>query len=799
MKKWLLRGLGAVLILILTGAGGGWIWLRSSLPQLEGTIRLTGPSAEIEVLRDKDGVPHIFAETDRDAYFALGFVHAQDRLFHMEMTRRIPAGRLSELVGEHGLRVDRFMRTLGIAPRAEQSLATLSADVRGAIEAYSAGVNAWLAHRSGALPPEFVMLRHEPEPWRPVDSIMWGAFMSLQLSGNWRQELLRARLAETLDADTLAMLFPPYPPDAPVTAESRRALFRTLPLDRLEAQLPAEAKHSTASNQWVVAGARSASGKPMLANDTHLGFSAPIIWHLVRIETPELAVTGATIPGVPFVVLGHNRRIAWGLSTTNGDQQDVYIERLDPDDPTRYVTPDGPMPFRRRTEIIRVRGGDDVALTVRETRHGPVLSDLIPDADAVAGQGHVLSLAASFLNGENRTAEAVYRLNRARNWASFTAALRHWQGPQQNILYADVDGNVGFIAPSRVPVRRSGDGFMPAPGWTGSHDWIGFVPFDELPRVFNPARGVIVNANNRITPPGYPHFISREWDAPFRAQRIEDLLSEAAKHSPQDFAAMQADTLSLAARALVPLLLRADPTEARARQAMDMLVAWDGRMDKTAAAPLIFVAWTLELSRALFAPLTGERLSSYLRLRPLVLTRMLDDGGRWCDDETTAQTTEACKDRLGATLARALARLTETFGDDMTRWRWGEAHRAEFRNRVFEHVPVYGSYTTVAVETDGGDYTVNRGTPILSEENDPFRHVHGAVFRGIYDLADLSRSRFMQPVGQSGNPLSPHYDDLNRRWANFDYLVLGIARKELLSGGARRLVLAPASATENTP
>ena len=799
MKKWLLRGLGAVLILILTGAGGGWLWLRSSLPQLEGTIRLAGPGAAIEVLRDKDGVPHIFAETDRDAYFALGFVHAQDRLFHMEMTRRIPAGRLSELVGENGLRIDRFMRTLGIAPRAEQSLAALSPEVRAAIDAYSAGVNAWLAQRSGALPPEFVMLRHEPEPWRPVDSVMWGAFMALQLTGNWRQELLRARLAETLDADTLAMLFPPYPGDAPVTAETRAALFRTLPLDRLEAQLPDEAKQTTASNNWVVAGARSASGKPMLANDTHLGFSAPIIWYMVRIETPELAVTGATVPGVPFVVLGHNRRIAWGLSTTNGDLQDIFIERLDPDDPTRYLTPDGPMPFRQRTETIRVRGGDNVTLTVRETRHGPVLSDLIDDAGALAGDGHVLSLAASFLNGKNRTAEAVYRLNRAQDWSSFAAALRHWQGPQQNILYADVDGNVGFIAPGRIPVRKTGNGFMPAPGWTGSHDWTGFVPFDELPRVFNPARGVIVNANNRITAPGYRHFISREWEAPFRAQRIEDMLGASQKHSAQDFAAMQADTLSLAARELVPVLLRTEPANARARQAVDMLAAWDGRMNKTEAAPLIFAAWTLELSQALFAPLTGNRLRTYLRLRPLVLARMLGDGDRWCDDPDTRQTTEACTDRLAATLSRALARLTDKFGEDMTRWRWGAAHRAVFRNRVLEHVPVYGPYTEIAVATDGGDYTVSRGTQILSDENNPFRHVHGAVFRGIYDLADLSRSRFMQPVGQSGNPLSPHYDDLNRRWANFDYLVLGIPRKDLLSGGARRLVLTPAGATENTP
>ncbi|MDJ0948690.1 MAG: penicillin acylase family protein [Alphaproteobacteria bacterium] len=794
--KWLWRGLGLVAVLLILVGSAGWFWLRTSLPETRGILAVNGPTAPVEIIRDKDGVPHIFAETETDAFFALGFVHAQDRLWQMEMNRRVPQGRVAEVIGERGLGIDRFMRTLGVGRLAEASLAGLSAEARRALDAYAAGVNSWIARHRGSLPPEFLLLQHDPEPWRPVDSIVWGGLMSLQLSGNWRRELLRAQLARKIDAEALSVLYPGYPAQAPITLQRQAGLYRRLPLDQLRAALPSETRHVSASNQWVVDGRRSETGKPILANDPHLGFSAPGLWYLVRIETPELAVTGGTVPGVPFVILGHNRRIAWGFTTTNGDQQDLFIEKLDPADPSRYLTPDGPQPFVTRTEVIRVRGDADVAMTVRETRHGPVLNDVIGDAPAVAGEGHVLVLAAAFLNGENHTAEAGYRLNHAGNWSEFKAALSHWQAPQQNMVYADVDGNIGFYAPARIPIRGKGDGFMPVPGWTGEHDWMGFIPFDRLPQAYNPADGVLVNANNRITAPDYPYLISREWEAPYRARRIEQLLAERPKFSLGGTAALQSDALSLAARELLPRMLRAEPSDPKGRAAHDLLAAWDGRMDRTRPEPLLFTAWLRELSRLLYAPLLGEHLKDYMRLRPQVLGGMLAEGGRWCADPAAGDASDGCDRRIVQALADALAKLSARYGDDITAWRWGDAHRAVFRHRVLELVPVVGRHATFGAATHGGDYTVNRGTTAFADDDDPFRHVHGAGLRAVYDLSDLSRSLFMQAAGQSGNPLSSHYGDLNRRWADSEYLVLGHGRETLLAKGGRRLVLTPMEAEE---
>ena len=794
---WRRIGLGLLVLpaLLLVAAGGGFLWLRSGLPRDEGTLRLAGLTAPVTVIRDRDGVPLIRATSEADAYFALGFVHAQDRLWQMELHRRIPAGRLAELFGAQALPVDRLMRTIGLYRRIVASMDGLPPEVRRALAAYAAGVNAWLAARTGPLPPEFLLVGLTPEPWRPVDALAWGALMTMRLSGNWRGELLRARLARRLGPTRLKVLFPDAADDTPATLPDRRALYRRLPLDRLWAALPRCTVPSTASNEWVVSGRRSATGKPVLANDPHLGFTAPGLWYLARIETPELKLTGATVPGVPFTILGHNGTIAWGFTTTTSDVEDVFIEKLDPTDPTRYLTPDGPRRFTRRTETIKVRGGTDVTLEIRETRHGPVLDGLLPADPALPGRGYVLALAATYLAPDNGTATAMYRLNRARDWRGFVAALRSWSAPQQNIVYADIQGNIGFYAPGRVPIRRAGDGFMPAPGWTGSHDWIGVIPFAALPNVYNPAGGVIVNANNRVVPPGYPYFISRDWSLPYRANRILKMLATRPRLTLDGAARMQADIRSLMARDMLPLLLRFPATGARDRKARAVLRRWDGAMDRTRPEPLIFSAWMRALARALFADETGALYPARLRRRPRVLRTMLTRDTRWCDDVRTTARRESCGARVAAALATALADLTKRYGAEMKSWRWGAAHRASFRNRVLERVPVIGGWANIDIATDGGDFTVNRGTTNPGDAKHPFRHVHGAGFRAIYDLSDLGRSRFMQATGQSGNPFSRHYRDLNRRWRDFDTLRLSASPKALLAAGGKRLILVPAAET----
>jgi penicillin amidase len=448
IAKWLAASAGLSVLLGLLGAGGGFLWLRSSLPQIEGTLTLAGLSAPVQVLRDGDGLVTIRAEGEADAAFALGFVHAQDRLWQMDAMRRIVAGRLSEVTGPATLDTDRLMRTLGLYRKAEESLALMAPEIRTLMQAYSDGVNGFLETRSGALPPEFLLLGYEPEPWRPVHSLLWGQIMALRLSGNWRNELLRARLAGQLSEEQIEELWPAEPPDGPITLGAATGdigpAANAAPDDigraaeaafSLLAGVPQDLLGPGASNSWVLSGAQTASGKPVLANDPHLGFIVPGTWYLVRIETPEGTRAGATTPGVPAIIIGHNGRIAWGFTTTHSDTQDFVIEKFDPTDPKRYLTPEGPLPFQIRDEVIRVKGEDPMVHRVQSTRHGPVLSDVEPDVrrsnEALARQGHAataLALAWPALSHPNRTAEALFRLNRAGDWGEFVEALRLFHG-----------------------------------------------------------------------------------------------------------------------------------------------------------------------------------------------------------------------------------------------------------------------------------------------------------------------------------------------------------------------------------
>ncbi len=772
-------GLGVLYVMVVLVAGGfvgGFFWLYTSLPIIEGTLEVSnGPKAPVEILRDKRTVPHIFAENQEDAYFGLGFVHAQDRLWQMEMMRRLAAGRLAEVAGRKALTSDRFMRTLGFQHLAKKQYAALDGTVRRALDAYAAGVNAWVAATSGAFPPEFTLTGFKPEPWQPTDSLLWGKLMAFRLSGNWRDELLRARLAERLSAKQIAELWPAYPTDGPVSAKQATAPWKGLALDALAAALPVSpAGLGGASNGWVVAGRNTETGKPILANDPHLGFAAPVLWYLARIEAPGLQVTGATVPGVPFTILGHNGRIAWGMMSTQSDLQDLFVETVDPNDPGRYLTPDGPRPFSTRTEVIKVRGGEDINLTVRETRHGPVISDAMA-GNGTTGGSKVLALAATFLAADDLTPQAVYRLNRAQGWHDFLVAMKDFHSPQQNFVYADVDGAIGFLAPGRVPIRQSGRGRVPGSGASGATDWAGFISFDELPKAFNPRSGRIVNANNRIVGDDYPHYITDDWAAPYRARRIIERLDEGKHQTLESTARIQLDTVSLMARDLLPRLLAGTAPSAAADRALAKLRAWDGVMSRERAEPLIFNAWLRELNRGVYSDELGPLVADYWSLRPRFMAAVLDGGGTWCDDIGTPRR-EDCPDMISAALERALTQLTGSFGTDMETWRWGDAHRASFAHSAFAKLPVLGRYTNLAIESGGGNYTVNRGASRVNNEADPFANIHGAGFRAVYDLADLSRSRFMIATGQSGNPMSPFYADMLKGWRDGDALDLGTDR-----------------------
>lgn len=793
INPWLRRLLGGLVVLVvpvpLLVAAGGWFWLSRSLPASDGTVTLPGLTAPVAVVRDRHAVPHIFARTDDDAYFALGYVHAQDRLWQMDMMRRAGAGRLSEVLGDAPLRIDRAMRTFGFHRLAEASYAALAPEVQRALDAYAAGVNAWLSNRSGPLPIEFQLLGYTPEPWTPADSLVWGKLMAYQLSSNYRAELLLARLIQRLSPRQVRDLFPETPPDAPTTLAAE---LRHLDFDTAWSALPPPLGPATASNEWVLAGTRTTTGTPILANDPHLGLGAPILWYLTRIETPDLHLAGATVPGVPFHILGHNDAIAWGLTTTGSDVQDLFVERIDPADPARYQTSDGSEPFQAREEVIAVKGGADVHLTVRATRHGPVISDIDPGGSAAAlpGTDHVLALAfPAFAEGDTG-AEAVYRLNRARDWPQFQAALRLFRAPQQNIVYADTAGNIGFLAPAWVPVRKAGDGRLPVPGWTGAYDWTGFIPFDALPRAWNPASGRIVNANNAVVGPDYPHFLTAEWEDHYRAARLHQVLDSDRLESLDSTAALQMDDVSLPARELLPLMLPVQPNNPPAVEAVDLLRRWDGRMRRDRPEPLIFEWWLRDLNRALYADELGPLFPDAWRLRPQAVRHMLAEAPEWCND-VTVKVARSCADVLRTSLDTTLDTLRQRHGDRIADWRWSREHRAPLTHQVLSRVPLLGNLLDIGIDTDGGAYTVNRGATWIADPEAPFAHTHGAGFRGVYDLGKLEQSRFIIATGQSGNPLSPHYGDLVRPWRDGQSVTLAGSRDAVAADGLGTLVLQP--------
>lgn len=760
----------SVLLVALLGGGIGILRLFSSLPVVEGVKVIDGVKADVEIIRDPHGVPHIKGQSEEDAYFALGYVHAQDRLWQMEAMRRVGGGRLSEVVGERALNSDRFMRMLGINRLVEAQYKILDEPVRRALDAYSAGVNAWMESHSGALPPEFLALLYRPEPWRPSDSLMWGKMMAIKLSGNWSDELLRARLSARLTPEKIAELWPPYPTTGPIAGNAVAGLFEGLPLQALAAAMPEPAGLPRgASNSWVVSGKLTASGKPLLANDPHLNFGAPVLWYLADIKAPGLHVTGATVPGVPFIVIGHNQSIAWGMTSTQSDLEDLFVEQVAAGDPSRYDAPDGPLPFTTRNEVIRVRKAEDVTLTVRETRHGPVLSDILGKRNPLGDEGRMLALAATYLRDDDVTPQSLYYLNRAQGWDAFTAALKSMGSPQLNVNYADINGNIGFLAPGRVPIRRSGRGHLPQPGWTGEADWTGFVPYAELPMTVNPPQGRIVTANNKIVGDDYPYLITDFWEPPYRAQRILDLIDGAGPHTMDSMAAIQADAMSMMAKDLLPRMLGMVTAGEKTRQVSAMLSAWNGVMSRDRPEPLIFNSWLREFNRAVYADELGEMFDGYWTLRPAFIATVLEQKGEWCDNADTPAV-EDCKTLLEQTLERVVDDLSGRFGDAPQDWRWGDVHIARFRHPLFSGRLLIGEISDLSIASDGGDFTVNRGATLVSNPEAPFDHIHGAGLRAVYDLSNLSNSRFMIATGQSGNPLSGHYRDLVEDWRDGRYM-----------------------------
>ena len=784
--KWAARLIFALAVVATLAVA--YLFYRA-MPAYSGAEKLPGLSAQVRVWRDAYGVPHIFAASMDDAARALGYLHASERLFQMEIQRRVGQGRIAEIQGADLLGVDKYLRTLGFYREAESSFSALSPWAQRRLTAYADGVNAFLDSHKDALPPEFLLAGDRPEPWKPADLLVWGKLLSLQLSHNYRQEALRAHLRQKLGADEAGWLFPAMSPDSPITTkpviEDRHAAEESVG-DRIGDLI---GLRRGASNEWVVAGSRTTTGKPILANDPHLELGAPILWYLVRIVTPAGAVRGATVPGEPIVLLGQNDNIAWGFTTADTDAQQLFIETVDPGDPTKYLTPDGPKPFDMREETIHVKDGADVKLNVRTTRHGPVLSDVSADLAGIAEPGKVVALAFTGLGDRDTTAEAMMRLDAARNWGEFLEAMKLYQTPTQNIVYADQFGDIGFFSPGLVPLRKSGDGLTPADGASGAFDWTGMIPFDQLPELHNPEIGFAFNANNANVSDDHQPPFGQDWEENFRARRIQELFDTIDKHSLETSAAMQADHLSLAAKDFQPFIARIKPADERARQAQALLMSWDAVMDKDRVEPLIFTAFLRSLHHNLLQEKTGMKLEDMGPFAATTLIALMRDHPSWCD--AAGKPDPDCSGALGQALDDGLALLVKRNGADMSQWRWGAEHQALLRHKVYSHVPLLDRMSDLSVASSGGFYTLDRGGGFETPADKPFARTHGPGFRGLYDLSDPTKSRFMITTGESGHIFSRHYGDFVPLWNDVKSITLAGSEDDLKKAGAEELTLSP--------
>ena len=775
----LLRVLLIVIVVIaITAAGAGAYLIRRAFPVTSGRLAVAGLQEPVEVIRDRWGIPHVFARNTHDLLFAQGYVHAQDRLWQMELNRRAASGRLSEVSGRATLETDRFLRTIGLRRAAEAEAQRLSGAIKEALEAYAGGVNAFIETHRGRLPIEFTFVGLTPEPWTPTDSLAFAKLMAWILSGNWRDELLRAHILSRFGPEGVLALIPPYPADAPVIAPPEAggytwnlSALRNLP--DLAGTIP-----GVGSNNWVIAGTRTATGAPLLANDPHLEAAMPSVWYEMHLTDGDYNAIGSTFPGTAGVVIGHNEHIAWGVTNAGPDVQDLYIERFDQADPTRYLYQGQWLRAQVIREKILVKGAEPVIETVRITRHGPILNNVVEGLDAF------VALRWTALD-PGTLPESVLRVGRAKNWNEFRAALRLWTVPAQNFVFADRDGNVGYQLPGRIPVRAKGDGLFPVPGWTGEYEWTGEVPFDALPSVFNPPQGFIVTANNQIVPDSFPYLISRDWDPGYRARRITDLVSQMPKASIEDLQRIHRDVTSLPAQAVVRALQDVRITEEPAASLLAELTAWDGVLAADSRAAAVYETFRLALLPLVFTDVLGPDLSEEYFGRSdawqAVVTRFLADpqSAWWGPDGRDAVVTQALVD--------AEKTLTARLGSDRSRWTWGRLHVMEFVHPIGRISALAWIFNATAPPTGGDLFTVNNA----GFDRKTYRQRVVASYRQIIDLQEWDRSVSIHTTGQSGLPFHRHYRDFVPMWATGQYHPMLFNRERIQQEAEGTLTLAP--------
>ena len=799
--RWLLRLVTATLILaVLSGAVVWWMASRS-LPDFEADWTVQGITAPVEIVRAQSSVPHIFGETDDDVLFALGFAHAQDRLWQMLMMRRTAQGRLSELFGPRTLLADDLLRRLDLDGYASRSLAALDPETRTSLSAYSAGVNAWLGLVSqealGRGAPELFLFEPEIAPWRPADSVAVSFVMALQLATHHEEEVLRARTSLALgDPARLADIMPDAPGTGVAALPEYSSLFDA-PLPRFAANTspPADPLYPTrprglggASNVWAAAPERSAAGGALLANDPHLGLSAPTIWYLARLELSSGGVIGATIPGMPAIIVGRSETLGWGVTAAYMDDMDFFVEQVNPDNPEEYLTPNGYESFETRREIIEVANGEPVTITLHWTENGPVIPSTHWNLGSITPEGHVMALSWTALSEANTSVQAGINLMRAQTVGEALQAGRDMVAPSQNLTVVDGQGNIALQTIGHMPRRMAGhqsQGRIPSPGWIAENRWRGVNTYSANPRFINPEGGLVGNTNNKTIDRDFPLHVSFSWGDTQRVTRWERLMQSRLVHTRDSFIDAQLDTVSAAAVNVLPVIARdlwftgqtaPDGTPERRRQrALALLAEWDGDMNEHLPEPLIYAAWMRALQQRLIRDDLGPLADEYWQYEPLFLERVFRDiegASVWCDVRQSS-VIETCTDIARTALDDALQELEEAYGPALESWRWGAAHEAVHAHQVLGDTSLFSWIVNITQPTGGGDFTLNRAAT-SGEGPTPYRNTHSAGYRGVYDLADPDSSVFIIATGQSGHPFSRHYDDLGELWRRGEYIPMSL-------------------------
>ncbi|WP_289042081.1 penicillin acylase family protein [uncultured Aliiroseovarius sp.] len=813
---WMIRIVAGLLVLAGLGLSLVYYLAAQSLPDYSVTRATPGIKAPVEIVRNNANIPHIFGQNDPDVFFGLGYVHAQDRLWQMMTMRRTAQGRLSEMFGRRTLEVDELMRRLDLYTLSKAAVAVQDDETKAALKAYSAGVNAYLSRINndalGRGAPEFFLFSNDISPWQPADSIAILKLMGVQLAGHLEEELLRARVTLALPDERVKDILPDIPgtgvaalPDYASLLDVPAAQFANLPARQDRPALwPAPRRgFAGASNAWAAAPNRSAAGGTILANDPHLGFTAPAIWYLARLELTSGGVIGGTIPGLPAMLVGRSDDFGWGVTASYLDDQDLHVEKLNPDDPSQVQTPDGFKPLNTRSSIVRIKDEAPVTFDLQWSENGPLLPGHLFDLGIITPPGHAMSLNWTLLTAQDRSMSAAIRLMRAKSVEDGITAGSDFVAPSLTLTMADRENiamKVIGVMPKRDAAHQS-QGRIPSPGWIAANQWQGRLSYSANPEFLQPKGGIVGNTNNKLINRPFPNHMSFEWGDSQRVQRWSRLMQAREVHTRDSFIEAQLDPVSVTARTLLPLVgadlwftgdAAPDGTPERARQrALALLADWNGEMNEHMPEPLIYSAWLRALQTRLIRDELGPLAKEFPHVDPIFIERVFRNvrgAGVWCDVIQSAPT-ETCTDIARMALDDALLWLDEHASGAQESLRWGDFHEVTHKHPVLGDLPFLKWFVNIRQSTSGGDNTLLRGRTAGTGAN-PYRNVHGAGFRGVYDFADPNSSLFVISTGQSGHPLSRHYDDLGDLWRRGEYTPMSLdpALARAASVGVTQLV-----------